>query len=52
MVQLQVNPRSVQVERQSEETPQNLSPLFGRQSLQGVEAAEPRELAGEKSTQA
>lgn len=52
MVQLQIDPRSVQVERQSEETPQSLSPLTGRQSLQVVGSAEPRDLDGERSTQA
>jgi hypothetical protein len=52
MVQLQVDPRSVQVDRQSEETPQSLSPLTGRQSLQVPESSEPRDLDGERSTQA
>lgn len=52
MVQLQIDPRSVQVERQSEETPQSLSPSSGRQSLQVVGSSEPRDLDGERSTQA
>jgi hypothetical protein len=52
MVQLQIDPRSVQVARQSEETPQSLSLSFGRQSLQVVELAERRESSEERSTQA
>ncbi|MBW4474960.1 MAG: hypothetical protein KME45_31960 [Stenomitos rutilans HA7619-LM2] len=52
MVQFQVKPQSIQVDLQPEETPQSLSPLPGRQSLQVVEAAEQKERNGERSTQA
>lgn len=52
MVQLQVDPRSVQVDQQSEEPPQSLTPSSRQQSLQVVKSAEPRELDEERSTQA
>lgn len=52
MVQFQVKPQSVQVDRQPEETPQSLSPLADQQSAQVVEASEQREVKGARSTQA